>query len=298
MIHEFSEKLFNELKDGLKVITLQDYQPKIKLREQSLLIAAAMAELYDFIQAHPFESLQDEIHFYKDIYPKFASLKVYYRERYDLMRSLPFGTKRDKKCYFKLKLNRIACFFKCYRFYYDYDQTGACELDELFYTAVADPNHVLQPVLLVNDVSKGTAMAILLAKFLAFERLRNDILSLLHGLEPAPVLSATTIDANGQLQSPFKWIGEIIHLIELAHGIYLTKQIDTEETGIVEFFARLGEFFGVNLRVPKRGFDDLKARKTMSKTQFTDLMRSAILTKMDEDDAYDAEKRKGKSGHF
>jgi len=298
MIDEFSEKLFNELSEGLKAAELQHSQPKILLREQLLLIGDAVCRLQVFREGHPSDDLPAEVLFYKDCLPRFESLRIYYRERYALFRAMPFGSKKEKKAFYKLKLEYISSFFRGYGFYYDYWQSEAVELDELFYSAAADPNHVLQPVVPVSDFSYGTPMGFLVAKFMAFERLRDELLALLFAVEPAPVLSGTTVDSRGELLRPLVWTGEVIHLIELAHGIYLTGQGDTGKTGIVEFFGRLGAFFGVNLRVPKRGFDDLKARKTMSKTQFMDLMRAALLSKMDEDDAYDAQKRKGNRGRF
>ncbi|SDH45798.1 RteC protein [Pedobacter terrae] len=144
-------------------------------------------------------------------------------------------------------------------------------------------------------LSKKT-YAELVSSFLAQERLRNEILALLHALSGRGALSSTVVDPLGGLQREFKWTGEDIHLIELVNGIHLTGQVNSGSIGIVELFKVVGTFFGVNHRVSKRGFDDLKARKTISRTAFLDIMRLAVLKKMDDDDAFDPGKAARRNG--
>ncbi|WP_288879766.1 RteC domain-containing protein [Pedobacter panaciterrae] len=85
---------------------------------------------------------------------------------------------------------------------------------------------------------------------------------------------------------PIQWTGEVIHLIELAYGIHLKEQVNNGSIGIVDFFKNLGDFFGVNLGIPKKGFDNIKARKLLRKTEFTEQIREALLKKMDEKDEW------------
>jgi len=118
----------------------------------------------------------------------------------------------------------------------------------------------------------------LFARFIAYEQLFRYVLHLIEGK-----------------QTPFQWTGPVIHLIEIAHGIHLNEQVNNGEAGIVEFFDGLGQFFGVDLGVPKKGFEAIHARKKMSKTHFTDRMRDKLTERMDEEDDLVREKaRKNK----
>ncbi len=138
------------------------------------------------------------------------------------------------------------------------------------------------------------------AKFIAYESLQKELLSSLNKRKQGQSLSGSTVDAQGNLQRRFQWTGETVNLIEVAHGIYLNGQVNEGELGINEFFFFFFFFFfflkvwanslGFNLGVPKSGFDDLKARKRLSKTHFTDRMRAALLKKMEDEDAYDPHK--------
>lgn len=295
MYNKFSENLLGELHARLESLSLVELSPVPLLKAQIAAVADALKELTDFVAAHPPMDAQEEIGYYKFTYPRFKSLIVYYTAYHHFLVGVPESGPKAKKKYYLSRLSAIAAFFERHTLHYDYFRLDGCMLDDLFYTR-RDPGNVLQPVVLGYEPFLGTAMAELVSSFLAQERLRNEILALLHALSGRGPLSSTVVDPLGGLQREFKWTGEDIHLIELVHGIHLTGQVNNGSIGIVELFKVVGTFFGVNLRVPKRGFDDLKARKTMSKTAFLDMMRLAVLKKMDEDDAYDPEKARRRNG--
>lgn len=294
MVHEYGEKLFSRLDEALGLIDGAE-QPMVVFRAQSKMVTGALAELEAYRLGHPFDGLPAEVFYFKELLPRFRSLQLYFRYVYKLRVDLPVGDKKQQRKCYQAGLARIAAFFSGNGFHYDYFNSGLTQLDVLFFTLSADAEDVLQP-LLADPFGEGTLMSRLVARFMALERFRNDLLTGLHGLEGAPVLSHRGVDASGELVSGLRWTGEVIHLIELAHGMHLTGQVNSGEIGIVEFFKRLGEFFGVNLRIPKRGFDDLKSRKTMSRTYFLDRMQLELLRKMDEDDAYDPGKQFRKNG--
>lgn len=295
MYNKFSENLMDQLCPLLESFVLKESKPEALVRAQTAAIADALKTLSDFVLENPFVDSLSEINYYKVIYPKFKSLLVYYTECHSFLSAIPDLGIKAKKRYFLARLQAIAGFFEQNSMHYDYFRLDGEMMDELFYTRQDDVN-VLQPFVLAYEPFFGTPMAELVSSFAALERLRNEILALLHGLSGPAALSATVVDATGSLQREFKWTGEDIHLIELVHGIHLTGQVNNGAIGIVELFKVVGDFFGVNLRVPKRGFDDLKARKTMSKTAFLDMMKLAMLKKMEDDDAFDPEKVRRRNG--
>lgn len=301
MIHEFSEQLLNKLQEDLQAVAAGDVRPQIVLREQSRLVYAALAGMQEFLIEHPFTETDIEIRYQKYMLPQFYALLFYTREHYELVSGLPDSGLKVKRKYYAGFLKKIAVFFGMHGFYYDYWIGDGQLLDDVLYTA-ADPFNVLQPVVSGFDLAPGTAMSRLAGMFMGYERLRTEVLSLLYRLEGKPALSDSKVSDLGVLslaglKCHFQWKGEVIHLIELAHGIYLTGQLE-DKVGVVEFFKVLGDFFGVNLRVPKRGFDDLKKRKTMSQTHYCELMQKALLAKMEEEDAFDPERTARRNGFF
>ncbi|WGQ09724.1 RteC domain-containing protein [Pedobacter gandavensis] len=280
-MNEIALKAFIALEDDLKIISLSNGHPSVILREQMSLIYSVLGNLMDL---YPFDDPVSEINFHKHLYSGFRSLLIYYQEKHLVLFGLPPEHTGLIKKHYQAELQRINRFFDAYVFHYKYFSLKAVELDVLFFTEAADQQSILLPVVPAYESAGSTVTAELFAKFMAYERLRADLLALLYEQEPTPALSRTTVDRFGKLRKPLKWTGEIINLIEVAHAIHLNKQINGGEIGIVEFFEGLGEFFGVNLGVPKKGFDNMKSRKRLSKTQFLDQMRDSVLKRMDDED--------------
>lgn len=280
-MNETAHKAFIALEDELKIISLSNGHPSVILREQMSLVFSVLGNLRN---QYPFEDPVSEINYHKHLYSSFRSLLIYCQEKHFVLSGLPPENMSLVKKHYQAELQRISRFFDAYAFHYKYFSLKAQELDTLFFREDANPQSTLLPVVPAYEPAGSTLTAELFARFIAYERLQADLLALCYELEPRPILSRTTVDRFGKLRKPFKWTGETINLIEVAHAIYLNKQINQGEIGIVEFFEGLGEFFGVNLGVPKKGFDNMKSRKRLSKTQFLDQMRDSVIKKMDDED--------------
>lgn len=278
MIREFSDLQLVKLKGELQQSALKNLLPHLKLNEELRYIRNCLYTLTDYVNNHPFGNSSEEIDFHKNIYPAFRCLHIYHVEVHDLSDGIPFGDKRAIRKYYLSRLESIRREISRHAMHHRYFRLKATELDRLYFTKDTDQNSVLLPVLPEADGAHTTSMGYLSARFKAYELLGHYILMQLEEFEP--VLS------NAKPNSIFKWTGETVNLIELAYGIYLNQQVNNGKLGIVEFFSGLGDFFGVDLGIPKNGFKDIKKRKRLSKTHFTDRMRDKILGKIDEEDTW------------
>jgi len=295
MFKAFSESLLLELR-GRQAELDVTVRPGALLRERTRLILDAMYFLAGYVEEHPFVDSDEELYCNKFVLPEFYALLYAAQERYDMARHLPASGAKAKRKYYLALLKRVAAILGQYTFYHEYWSGDGLLLDELLY-GTADTANVLQPVFAGFEGLPGTVMSRLAGMFMALEELRAELLTTMYGLEPKPSLSCTSVSEDGGLVSRFQWKGEVVNLIELGHGIYLSGQLEPS-IGIVEFFKALGDFFGVNLRVPRRGFDDLKKRKTMSQTHFCELMASVLRQKMEDEDAYDPGRKLRKNGFY
>jgi hypothetical protein len=290
MIQEFSENEQKKLRDGLRIISGKDYPLHLLLREQLLLISGTLTVLNAYLDDHPFEDEISEISYYKHILPQFKSLQVYCTEKYALLSGRPLTTDKGLKKYYLDELQYLERFFLRHHFQHEYFLLDLTQLDNFWFRKEQNSDVALPPVLEGYEVLDSPQMSYLFSKFIAYGKLREDILSFLDELEYPPSLSDTSVNNKGKLRKPFQWTGEKINLIEMVHGLYVRKQVNNGKIGIGEFFEAVGEFFGVDLGIPKRGFDDLKVRKKLSKTHFIDSMREELLRKMEDEDAYDPDK--------
>lgn len=290
MIREFSTQQLGLLNDGMKAISEKNHLTHLKLTEELSLIHSILCALTEYVKKHPFTSIDEEIEFHKQIYPQFKCLYIYHAEAHNLTQEVPDGDRKSIRKYYRSQLNIIGHYIHHNQFHYRYFKLKGTELDHLYFTSAANRQSVLIPVLSELSLGDSTTMGYLYARFRAYELLYHFILMKLQEMQP-------NIPGNS-VKKTLKWTGETVNLIEMAHGVHLNKQINNGDIGIVEFFENLGEFFGVNLGVPKKGFDDLKKRKRLSKTNFIDHMREAILQRMDDEDAYDPKNPTKKSSSF
>lgn len=279
MIRTFSDAELGRLNSGLKAIAAKDMPAHVRLAEELACIKRSTDALSYFVMEHPFEDLRQEIDYHKHIYPQFRCLYIYQAEVHRLNAQLPDWDKKTLKKYYRSRKRRIVKEVESENLHYAYFKLKADDLDDLYFRTDPGRHSVLIPVLSEPADCRSTAMGCLFARFRAAELLYRYILIRQEELEPKA-------DVRDKRRRPLKWTGDVIHLIEIAHGLHLSGEINKGKTGIVELFEELGDYFGVNLGVPKKGFDNMKNRKRLGQTYFTDSIREKILRKMRDEDEW------------
>jgi len=287
MLKQFSGELYARLSKELEGIRAKETQPLKRLSGCLAAVKTALEKLKDWVKAHPLVRQEDEIECFKVVKPRFYALLIYYVEAFNLENRQPVGTPEMLKSYYEGELGYFGRLFRQYAFYYEYFRLGMEEMDGMLFVRGAEIQQTLLPEVPQVDPDFATGMDYLFAKFIAYERLQQEVTEKIKRLNPAPAVVAT-----GKTRGPFKWTGEVINLIENAHGILLTGQVNNGEVGIVEFFNGMGEFFGVDLGIPKKGLEALMKRKKLSKTHFTGRMQDKLNERMDAELDLEREKRR------
>lgn len=286
MLKKLSETLYEELAEQLKT---ESCHPPISLRCLAIKLSIVrdyLRKLKTYLSENSFVDRQQEIWFFKHQNPRFYKWLAYYHELYTINSNRPLHGKKAIVQYLAAQLEYFSRIFRLNEFQYQYYRMGATEMDEIYFLRSSTPAPILAADGSEIDLVFGTGTSYLFAKFMAYEKLREEITSEILLVENPSLLPSTHTGQQNISKKGCQWTGEVVNLIEIAHAIYLNKQVNEGEIGINDFFERLGNFFGVNLGVPKRGFEDLKARKRLSKTNFIDRMKETILKKMDEEDTY------------
>jgi hypothetical protein len=267
-------------------------------RKDMARVEAALSALRAELERSGFADPDSETLFFKHLKPMISRWLVFLNEWEQVVLLRPLEGGKALKLFYKSRLKSVQRLFLRQGYFYQYYKFGDGALDGMYFQRGIGTMQV--PGILPGEVDPGfdTPVGMLVARFMGMEMLAEHLLSELYRLQAKPELSAREVSPSGEVTPRMRWTGEVVNLIELAHGLFLTGQVNQGETGVVEFFKLLGEFFGVNLRVPKRGFDDLKSRKTMSRTNYLDQMREALLKKMDEEDFYDPDQLRRRKGFF
>lgn len=284
--------MFRDLRARLKTIAGRGTTLLEKFNESLAEIAAFMKQVREHVNLIPFKDTLEEVYFFKFEKPEYFALQIYHVALFGLLNGRPAGVPELLRVYYLEELGFIARFFKQYAFLYEYYRSGYTELDEMLFVRGAEVKFPLLQELPVLDAEFSTAGDYLFAKFMAYEDLQEYILGELKKLDQlTPVVSSL----GGGGRKCFDWSGEIINLVELGYGIWLSGQIGEGKAGLQEIFNWLEQSFGVEIGIPANRFREIKRRKRLSRTRFMDFCKDKLLVYMDEDDAYRPEGSSGKN---
>jgi hypothetical protein len=279
MLHVLSCRLLEKMESELEEIYYGEEELQQKKNLMLKKTAHTLGILNEHIHSKGFESLKQEIDYFRNILPSFYGLKLFYEEAYSLELRIPICGVKKLVGYYQREIEIIERFFQRHSFYYGYYKMGATDLDELFFLRHAKKESVLLMELIEVEGNCCTPVCYLFSKFKAFDQL---LLTLKHRI-------AEQIQGNINFKSTAKsldklvWTGEAINLMELAYGIYHTKQLNNGSAGIGAICRWLGESLGVRVGIPSKRWSEIARRTSMSHTRFLDQMKKTILSKIEDD---------------
>jgi len=286
MEKEKAIKLCSQVADEVLKIYLGSPLPLQQLREVVLLVQQQLTALQLEMETTGFRSEQEEIDFFKLIKPGIRCWLLYAADRFAIDLACPVGIKSKKMDYYLNELDYVQRSLQRFPLHYAYFRQGMNELDRVYFLrgSLGDvPTDQLG-----DDPQFSTPCDYLWAKFMAGGKLIDYLMGKIDALEKG--LEVTGDKAAFVLTKPvvvpMRWTGEKVHLIELCYALFFSGQIDNGKLGVMEFFSRVGAFFEIDLGIPKRGFEDLKSRKRLSRTHFLEVLQKGLEEKFDAADEY------------
>jgi hypothetical protein len=280
MIQNFSNKLLRQLEDEIGSISIEQNNPFIKMRKCSKASRMSLEKLRTIFLETKNISQTEEIHFFKVIKPAFYKWKIFHAELYLIESNVPAGGAEVQRIFFESELRVVERFLLLHPFQYQYYKMDMCELDTFYFLRKADLTDSLLPEQPVMEPVFSSPGDYLFAKFRALDMLKDWLVERINFLKRHPVLS---FDA-GEMKSELRWTGDKIHLAELAYALHLSGQINNGQAGVAQIFRWFEEHFVVSIGVPAKRFAEIRARKRLSRTQYIDSLKDALLKKMDLDD--------------
>jgi len=279
MLNEFSDKLYRELASQLAAIEPVAENPARQFKTSLGHTRKAIGRLEAYVAEHPFVDQAEENRYTEQILTRFRALEFYYYELIWLICSRPIGDRFEWMGYYRQELEAIRHFLNRHAAYYQLYRVQSMGLEDVLSdSACLDrwigpaESHGALPVKERTE---------LFARFIAYEKLQHYLLeqiSLLWEIERA--------HPQGLRSKQLHWTGDICNLVELVYGLYETKQINNGEVSLTEVVNCMEQLFQINLSRVNRIFIDIRRRKVVSQTRFMEQMRSAILNRIDQSDAY------------
>jgi hypothetical protein len=282
MLKSYAKQELLLMEDELTTIVNVSPEPLDRMKAALVCIRKFLQRLLQYITNHPFRDTKEEAYFFKYLKPQFYCHYIFEVALYNLVTGLPCGDDELKRAYYLDELRFAQRVFKEHPFLYQYYRLGGEELDELYFVRGVAVQSVLIPEVPELDSSFSTSVDYLFAKFKAYEMLQEHIATAMANTgrpNHKPFLRP------GKEKAPLKWTGDQVNAVELGYGIWLSGQLNEGDAELADIMYWLSESLDIDLSRHTRRFDEIKGRKLISPTRFTDHMRDAIRTLIDDGNA-------------
>lgn len=270
------EKLLNELREDLSAnashkVPLERFNGAVKIIDKTLL------ELKSHLEIQPIAE-QEEISIFKEVKPQIDAFRIEEGLRYSILNYKPMGTNKAQLKYLDEELVSLQSVFRRNAFYYQYYRNGFEELDNLFF--LRGSGSLALPIPEIPDVQSdfSTPVSCLYSKFIGFERVQLFILKEINKLKPFNGHAGTITLDDGEI---LRWTGDVINIVEVAYGIWLTGQLNNGNATLSQIVRWLEGHLDVKLGNVQKRFTEMERRKKISTTKYLDQMSDAVKQKFE-----------------
>ncbi|TXI80266.1 MAG: hypothetical protein E6Q39_02780 [Crocinitomicaceae bacterium] len=245
------------------------------------VVKATMGQLRKHIKDCSFANEADEIHFFKNVKPKFTSKLIYYMRLYKLETTLPVGNVKLKKKILKKGFRDMQETFTRHQPFFQYYQSGATYLDsKYFLRSGQDIDLIPDPQYLVFDTVFHTAHEYLISELLAIEKLTEYLREELAKLQRKTLgISGNPAESKHQLT----WTESRAALYELIYAVFSAGAVNNGNAEIKEIARVFGENFNVDVSQIYRAGQEIRIRKT-GRTKFLNKLIKRVEERWDEQD--------------
>lgn len=221
---------------------------------------------------------QDEISYFKEIKPNVNSLVIYYKSIIDIESQIPLGSIEIKKSFLEGRFRKLLHFHDEYSELISYFRSQNTNLDkQYFLRTLAQKNHNFDLLFPEIDKVQSTGYDIIIATFIAYEKIEYFLQNRIRQLEHSPVES--------KQEFQFRWTDSKTDLVELIYALLEKGSVNNGNVEIKTLIAFFSQNFNISLDEFYRIYYDIKSRKN-NKTKFIDGLSDALHLKMERENDY------------
>ncbi|MCD8739345.1 RteC domain-containing protein [Mucilaginibacter roseus] len=254
----FSERFFDALENQLSEAKINNETIIDQYRQSIRICKKAMSKLKNYISSYDFKDPEEEIHFFKQVKPKFYSKYIYYINIYNYHMKLPPGGGEALKLYINIHLTEIKSFFDHNLSFYQYYRSGSTHQDIEYFTRGGFDVH-LELEDFEEDEQYSTSHDYKLSKIIANERLLEY-----YTLELAKANGEVALITDEQKYFPFNhpvWTAGLNDAVELIYSLKSSGAINNGNIDISELVGIFEFIFQLELKEYYRKFIDISQRK-------------------------------------
>jgi hypothetical protein len=253
----FTERFYSAMENQLSDITLSGEPLTEQYRLSILVCKKAMTKLKNYVSSYAFESVEEEISFFKQIKPQFYSKYIYYVNIYRYLTQRPLGGEDALRDYINNKLTELQQFFDGNKAFYQYYRSGGTQMDTSYFTR---GGFEVQMELddFEEDEQYSTSHGYKISKLMA-----NDKLQDFYQLELARIGNEEVTSIGGKKIFPFdhpKWTASPTDAAELLHALQGASAINNGHIDIKELVAIWEFVFQMKIKEPYHKLYDIGKR--------------------------------------
>ena len=272
--------LLNNLNEQLNFIDLE-IDDQIKKCEQAItVILKSIYELKKAATKTNFKSKSEEIQFFKEVKPLFASKLIYFNLVYRIEMKKPNGGNKILKKYYNNELLKLKAFFDNELEFYQYYRSGSTYLDyKYFLRGEFDIKLALDSYYFESDMSFATSHDFKVATILA-----NDLIELY--LENQLLMLENNENSEKSQRKPnvkLTWTGSKVALIELIYALHTEGVFNNGAADLKDIAEYFEHTFEIDLGQYRRVFLEIRARKS-DRTKFLTTLNDSLQKRMENSD--------------
>lgn len=271
----YAQELVTDLEQQLEIIHLESNDP-IEYSERAMkYIVSILEKLKNFFIQYTFESKGEEIQFFREIKPQFASKLIYYNAIYTIETKKPFGSSKVQRKYYNSELTKLKDFFDENTHFYEYIRTGNHCLDKKYFIrGKHDIKLSIDSFYFQADQRFSTSHDFKLAKILANDKLNGYLEQRLATLQNGT-------EKGNTMNNTQNWTASKVALTELIYALHTEGVFNNGASDLKDITAFFETTFKVDLGHYHRTFLDIKSR-TSERTKFLNGLRDKLMMRMDQ----------------
>lgn len=268
-----SENLLVEL-DGIRLENL----PILELSYRSIELSRNLLSVFKRnVLANDFESVDDEINFFKKIKQVPLVKLIYFSEIHSFEIQFPKADRAAQLKFVKRKISKLNRFFLYNLDFGQYVKSGATHFDKAYYTRDhLETYHITTSKFYFQDPDFCTPRDMLLGKFKAYTALINYMDEKKHSIKNG--LNGFRLNTRPLEKIP--WPFTNTDWVELLYALCAAGMGKQKGVSIVRLSKVLQEVFDFTPKEIYKTFQDIKNRKN-SRTLFLDHLASSLLSEME-----------------
>jgi len=276
------EKIVEKLKDNLINVDAIEYHDLLYIERAIGICSSALLELREFVNQSSFKDKEEEIYFFKVIKPYVLSEYLFHSKLFDIEAKQPVTSLKARKRYLKRMISEAQLFFDENPEFYHYYRIGSAHLDDKYFvrTNISCYFNCHQYIV---DPCFSTSHDYTLSAIKAYEKVidycKNEINSL-KMLKRLPVSS----DGSIPFRTNLSWTEKKRALIELIYAIHSSGAVNHGKTDIKELVSAFEIVFNIKLPRFYHVWFEMRSRKPGNRVWFIDLLKKALLKRMDDAD--------------